>query len=330
MGTVATPIQLTSAAIAVGQAVACVPGASSVVQGVTLATTAAIAAGGLVLGIALALYGPSPAGLVYQDIGAVDPTVKTLGAGAAGPVGVDATGNPQRWVSGPVIGTCTTSGAIVLVPGGGGSGVGPSLRLILNGGSPFPQEPYLNILPTWTSAASATDVPASQWTALQLGGPIVSPIVSGITVWYPGGTTSGASPVIYSAIFAGTTTSGAHTSVQLGLNIPLPNQTAVTGMPTPPTGGLFRVRYDVDVASTTLSTPVGACFSGYATYAVKSSTTVTGPSAQTLAVGIVSGGALPSGWSLTPTLTSGQIQFLLTTDGSDTYNGKLTTEWGYT
>ena len=117
MGCIATAIDPSSPAIAAGQAVACIPGKASPSMGVTLANTAALSAGGIVLGVCMTLFGPSPAGLVYQDRGSLSASIKSLGAGAAGPVGLDASGNLVRVLPGsaaPLVGRCDTSGNVVL------------------------------------------------------------------------------------------------------------------------------------------------------------------------------------------------------------------------
>lgn len=247
-------------------------------------------------------------------------------------------------VPGPVVATSATGDQLAMgaqgpagPPGPAGvagpqGGAGPGVRIIIAGGSPFPQELYLNVLSGWATAPSATDVPGSNWTALQLGGTITDPTVTGVTTWVPKTLAPATRAETDSAKYTAQTTSGSHTSVQVGPNIPLPGSSPTAGIPSPPSAGGLTVTYKVSIESTTLSTPAGAIVTGIWSWSVKSSTIVSKGSAQSqpTALGTASGGALPTNWAVTLQQSGGYASVVVTTDASDTYTIHATLEWDYT
>ena len=156
--------------------------------------------------------------------------------------------------------------------------------------------------------------------------------VSGLTNWKSDFTSPATAANVYSVIVTAQTTSGAHTTVQVGPNIPQPGKPPASSpfqMPTPPANGTTVVKYRLEIAGTT--TAVGAVYEGEWAFSSQGATTNNMGAApvQTVAIG-TNTGSVPAGWSATLQVTTGQVQLVTTTDASDTYTCKAILEWSYT
>jgi len=159
--------------------------------------------------------------------------------------------------------------------------------------------------------------------------PLVNPSVEGITLWEPEVLAPATAAPVYSAIYTGATTVLSFTNVQIGPNLPQPNEppSLPPPFPAPPAAGTMSVKYRLEITRT--GTSVGAVFEGYWAFASNGIAAVAmGTPVQTIAVG-TNAGLPPAGWVATLQVAAGQVQLVATTDAVGPCVCKATLEWSY-